>query len=186
MEHRNALSVPVAALATCAFGVLFVAAYWLFLLDDDQGRVRKMVRLTVTALLCFALGCASQPVTVGAALGAQLIEQEIAIYPPIVDMVPSPLHHVIFQMMERCSGRSVPFESVRWKTGAFIMTVNTRERVDGVYFPQDDGGSLVVIARQLWNHPLTLSHEILHVLYRGTVRGDVMESCTIRNSGVSN
>lgn len=94
------------------------------------------------------------------------------------EVSPSPMHVVIYRMMELCTGRQGELERVRWFVAdSLVQHVVEGGRVQPVWGIWNTESGAIVLKRGLWNLPPLIGHEALHSIYQGEIPPGVEKRC---------
>lgn len=97
----------------------------------------------------------------------------------LVQVQPTVIHYVIFTQMEQCTGKKGDYTKIHWFVAQSIVAKafdGTQVTADGLYY-MTDMGPVIVFQYEAWDDGETISHEIMHSLFKGDVPLDVAQHC---------
>jgi len=97
--------------------------------------------------------------------------------PGLLEFEPTPFHETIYEMVEECTGESGDFEALRWYMAASLFKLDGTEYW-GLWF-DSWGYPAIVLDRQKVYDGETVSHEIMHDLYKGQGPMDMYRLCVL-------
>jgi hypothetical protein len=126
--------------------------------------------LLLFLVLLFPLGCATSVThTASGGVIRTFGEREFE---------PTPVHETVYRMMEECTGIEGDPGAVHWKVALWVDSPSNETALKAGWHRDGDYREIVFYEEYVFNAE-TISHEVLHDLYDGSVPLDIANRCML-------
>lgn len=131
--------------------------------------------LILLLILSFSLGCANRAThTAAGGIIRSYGEREFE---------PTRVHETVYRMMEECAGIEGDPEAIHWKVALWVDSPSNEAALKAGWHRDGDYREIVFYEEYVFDAE-TISHEVLHDLYDGSVPLDVANRCMLDGEGL--